>query len=267
MIDSKSKTGVPGCECERQHRPREERQDTASIERDLQRAFGSGSRQLIADRGHEIVTAGVACQYLFQLKSGLACRQRPLSEGRQAVLDVYQPGDFVGLDSLFFSPPLDTVLALTKVSYSALGRATVNRLMQAPRIALQLMRHMAEEKQRVDMIGILLGHLKARERTAALLLFLWRRLVPALGRAATAENDGLPFTQKQLAEYLGLDVIHLNRVLGGLRNSGALQFRKGVIIVKDVTQLKQIAGAHGLSYGRPPNAIEGPAAPMLARTS
>jgi CRP/FNR family transcriptional regulator len=260
MIDSKRKRGVPGCECEWQ-----QRQDTASIDRDLQRAFDSESRRLVADRGREIVTAGVVCQRLFQLKSGLACRQRPLSENMQPILDLYQPGDFIGLDNLFFSPPLDTVLALTKVSYWALERATLNRLMQAPRTTLQLMRHMVEEKQRVDAVAILLGQLKARERTAALLLFLWHRLGPASGRAATGENEeGLPFTQKQLADYLGLDVIHLNRVLGGLRNSGALKFRKGVIIVKDVTQLAQIAGvAHGLSHGRP-SAIEGSAAPLLS---
>jgi len=259
MTDLKN-TGVLTCEW--QQGPE---QDTASTESDLQRAFGSGSRRLVADRGREIVTAGVACQHLFQLKSGLACRQRPFSEGGQAVLDLYRPGDFIGLDSLFFAPALDTVFALTNVSYWVLDHGALNRLMQAPRVALQLMRHMAEEKQRVDTIAILLGQLKARERTAALLLFLWRRLRPASGRAATGENEaGLPFTQKQLADYLGLDVIHLNRVLGGLRNSGALKFRKGVIIVKDLAQLEQIAGAaHGLSYGRPPSAIEDPAAPML----
>jgi CRP/FNR family transcriptional regulator len=259
MTDLKN-TGVLACEW--QQGPG---QDTTRAESDLQRAFGSGSKRLVADRGREIVTAGVACQSLFQLKSGMACRQRRLSEGSQAVLDLYQPGDFIGLDSLFFAPALDTVLALTKVSYWALERATLNRLMQAPRIALQLMRHMAEEKQRVDTIAMLLGRLKARERTAALLVFLWHRLGPASGRAATGENEeGLPFTQKQLADYLGLDVIHLNRVLGGLRNSGALKFRKGVIIVKDVTQLAQIAGmAHGLSHGRP-SAIEGSAAPLLS---
>jgi len=237
MTDLKN-TGVLTCEW--QQGPE---QDTASTGSDLQRAFGSGSRRLVADRGREIVTAGVACQHLFQLKSGLACRQRPFSEGGQAVLDLYRPGDFIGLDSLFFAPALDTVFALTNVSYWVLDHGALNRLMQAPRVALQLMRHMAEEKQRVDTIAILLGQLKARERTAALLLFLWRRLRPASGRAATGENEaGLPFTQKQLADYLGLDVIHLNRVLGGLRNSGALKFRKGVIIVKDVTQLEQIAG-------------------------
>jgi CRP-like cAMP-binding protein len=255
MIDLKN-TGVLTCD-------QGPGQDTASTESDLQRAFGSGSRRLVADRGREIVTAGVACQCLLQLESGLACRQRSLSEGRQAVLDLYQPGDFIGLDSLFFAPALDTVLALTKATYWALDRAALNRLMQRPRIALQLMRHMAEEKQRVDTIAILLGHLNARERTAALLLLLWRRRGPASGRAATSEIEaGLPFTQKQLADYLGLNVIHLNRMLRGLRNSGALKLRKGVIIVKDVTRLELSAGAHGLSHGRP-SAIEGPAAPML----
>jgi len=261
MMDLRGKTGVPAW----QHGPPQERPDPASIECDLQRAFGSASRQLVGERGREIVTAGVPCQHVFQLKSGLACRQRPLPEGGQAILDLCRPGDFIGLESLFFASALDTVLALTNVSYLALDHAGLNRLMQQPKIALQLMRHMAEEKQRVDTIAILLGQLKARERTAVLLLFLCSRLRPASGRAATGENQaGLPFTQKQLAEYLGLNVIHLNRVLSRLRNSGALKFRRGTIIVKDLPQLEQIAGAtHGLLHSQP-SATEGPAVPIAS---
>src|SRR2546430_4653132 len=143
-MDLKSKTSVPAW----QHGPRQEGQTTASIECDLQREFVSGSRELVGDRGREIVTAGVTCRHVFQLKSGLACRQRPLPEGEQAILDLYRPGDFIGLENLFFAPALDTVLALTNVSYWALDHAALNGLMQEPRIALQLMRHMAEEKQR-----------------------------------------------------------------------------------------------------------------------
>src|SRR6266566_1014187 len=153
MMDLRGKTGVPAW----QHGPPQERPDPASIECDLQRAFGSASRQLVGERGREIVTAGVPCQHVFQLRSGLACRQRPLPEGRQAILDLYRPGDFIALDSLFFAPPLDTVLALTTVSYWALDHAVLNQLMQDPRIAVQLMRHMAEEKQRLDTIAMLMG--------------------------------------------------------------------------------------------------------------
>ena len=123
--------------------------------------------------------------------------------------------------------------------------------MQEPRVALQLMRHMAEEKQRLDTIAILLGRLKARERTAALLLVLSRRVKPASGTDATGENEdrpSLPITQKQLADYLGLNLIHLNRTLGALRNSGALRCQKGAIVIKDVTQLEQIGGVLDRSY-------------------
>ncbi|SRR6266536_4447109 len=219
------------------------REDTARIEWDLQRAFARESTRLFGDRGREIVTAGVASQHVFQLKCGLACRQRPLPEG-QAILDLYLPGDFIDLDSLFFAPPLDTVLALTPVNYWALDHPALNRLMREPRIALQLMRQMAEERRRLDTIAILMGKLKAPERTAALLLLLLRRLKPASSDVATGENQAsasLPLTQQQLADYLGLNTIYLNRTLGALRKSGALRFRKGTIIIKDVRQLRRIA--------------------------
>jgi CRP-like cAMP-binding protein len=241
MTGLASKTGVAW-----QPAARQEQEDTGSIECDLERAFDSRSRQLVADRGCEIITAGAGCQYVFQLRSGLACRQRLLSEGREAILDLYRPGDFIGLENLFFAPALDTVLALTTLSYSAIDYAALHQLLQHPSIALRLMQNMAEEKQRVETIATFLGQLKARERTAALLLFLWRRLRRASDKAATGGDEaGLPFTQKQLANYLGVDGIHLNRVLSRLRNGGALKLRKGVMIINDVTRLEQIAGAQG----------------------
>jgi CRP/FNR family transcriptional regulator, anaerobic regulatory protein len=258
MTGLASKTGVAW-----QLAARQEQEDTGSIECDLERAFGSRSRQLVADRGCEIITAGAACQYVFQLRSGLACRQRLLPEGREAILDLYRPGDFIGLDNLFFAPALDTVLALTTLSYSAIDYAALYQLLQHPNIALQLMQNMAEEKQRVDTIATFLGQLKARERTAALLLFLWRRLRRASGKAATGGNEaGLPFTQKQLANYLGVDVIHLNRVLSRLRNGGALKLRKGVMIINDVTWLEQIAGGAGTLHARS-RSVEARQLPML----
>jgi CRP-like cAMP-binding protein len=162
-------------------------------------------------------------------------------------LDFYRPGDFIALDSLFFAPPLDTVLALATVSYWALEHVALKRLMQDPSIAVQLMRHMAEEKQRLDTIAMLMGQLTARDRTAALLLILWRRLKPAPSVAATDENKEcamLPLTQKQLADYLGLNVIHLNRTLRNLRDSDVIHFRKGVLTIKNVARLEQIVGRY-----------------------
>jgi CRP/FNR family transcriptional regulator, anaerobic regulatory protein len=221
---------------------RQQPQTTASTGWNLQQAFGRGSRQFIIDRGGEIVTAGIRCKHVFQVKSGLAMRQRLLRDGGRAILDLYFPGDLIELDSLFFARPLDTVLALTRVSYRALDHAALNRLMQEPRVTQQLMRHLVKEKQRRDTIALLLGHFKARERTAALLLLIWRRLKQTVRTANTDENEGsLPLTQKELADYLGLNLIHLNRTLGALRNSGAVRFRKGVIVVNNVNQLSHIA--------------------------
>jgi len=167
-----------------------------------------------------------------------------LCDGGQAILDVYLPGDFIGLDGLFFAPALDSVVALTSVRYWAIEHATLLRLMQKPEIALLLMRRVTEEKRRVDTIATLLGQVKARERTAALLLFLLRRLKLASDGAASEKGTSarLPLTQKQLADYLGLNVVHLNRTLSALRDGGVVRFENGLIVVHDAIQLEQIAG-------------------------
>ncbi|MDB5365532.1 MAG: hypothetical protein JWM77_1459 [Rhodospirillales bacterium] len=223
--------------------------DAADIDRELQRVFaggcrGQGRRPCIADRGSEIISAGMPSRRLCRLNSGLAARVRKLPQGRQVILDIYRPGDFLGLDTLFFEPALDTSVALTTVGYGSIESAALCELLQQPAIVLRLMEQLVEEKRRIDALAILLGQAKARERTAALLLVLWRRLRFSSGDATDGiprTSARLPLTQKQMADYLGVNVVHLNRTLADLRACGMVRFQDGVITVLDQCGLEQIA--------------------------
>ena len=145
---------------------------------------------------------------------------------------------------MFFASAFDDVVALTNASYWALEHGAVHELMRQPAIALQLMQYLTMEKRRVDLLATLLGQAKAYERTAALLLFLSHRLKLESGGATGEKEESahLPLTQKDLADYLGLNVIHLNRTLAGLRDSGVVRFQNGMIIIHDAAKLRQIAG-------------------------
>jgi CRP/FNR family transcriptional regulator len=248
IVDLTSEAGVPTAEWQRGPQ-RKLGRDEACVEWKLQRAFSGdwrrpGAGGKVVDRGREIISAGTPCHQVYRLLSGFAFRARPLAEGRRAILDIYRPGEFIGLDELFFARALDDVIALTNASYWALEHRAVHELMQQPGVALWLMRHLAMEKRRVDGLATLLGQAKACERTAALLLFLWRRRkLTSAGAAGEKEASAkLPLTQKHLADYLGLNVIHLNRTLAGLRDRGILRFQNGVIIIHDAIRLMQIAG-------------------------
>lgn len=49
-------------------------------------------------------------------------------------------------------------------------------------------------------------------------------------------------TQRDLADALGLSVVHVNRSLQSLRRAGLLAFQGGVVVVKRAADLRELAG-------------------------
>lgn len=58
----------------------------------------------------------------------------------------------------------------------------------------------------------------------------------------TDHSCALPLTQELAAAALGLTPVHTNRTLQALRESGAVDWRRGRLTVKDWAQLSEIAG-------------------------
>jgi CRP-like cAMP-binding protein len=52
----------------------------------------------------------------------------------------------------------------------------------------------------------------------------------------------LPLSQRLLADSLGMTPVHLNRVLKELRASGALNVKRGSVVLSDLAKLVNIAG-------------------------
>jgi CRP-like cAMP-binding protein len=58
---------------------------------------------------------------------------------------------------------------------------------------------------------------------------------------ADGNSCDLPLTQEVLADALGISLVHVNRTLQILRQTGALSFRGGRLEVHDLAQLWSIA--------------------------
>jgi CRP/FNR family transcriptional regulator, anaerobic regulatory protein len=215
----------------------------AGVASSLRLAFNDAPRVL--ERRLSMIRPGEPCGQVFLLASGWACRERRLPNGERAILDLYLPGDMIGLDHLFVQCALDSVSALTAISYYARDCQTLGGLMQRHSgMALQAMRHLAEEKGRLDRHATRLARLPAIERTAACLWHLCERLAAAGAGKAADRDQGtfkLPLTQQDWADYLGLNIIHLNRTFRTLRADGTLRPENGSVIVEDVARLRTAA--------------------------
>ena len=64
-----------------------------------------------------------------------------------------------------------------------------------------------------------------------------------LHQAGLVNGDGfrLPMTQEEIADHLGLTLVHVNRVLRRLRESGIVTVQGGVVTVNEMTRLSQLA--------------------------
>lgn len=156
---------------------------------------------------------------------GWACEMRILRNGRRQIFSFGVPGDPIVARPLNAVLPC-TLLTLTRVEcldveqlLSRVGGAVRNEIQNAVNEGLGL-----AEERRYDKVTSLCRR-SAPQRVAELLLELHDRL----GRVDLVEDDGfdLPVTQEQIADALGLSVVHVARSLKLLRLAGVATVRFG----------------------------------------
>jgi CRP-like cAMP-binding protein len=140
-----------------------------------------------------------------------ACRFANLSKERRVILDVDLSGDVIGLDNALGARPLE-VFALTSVSVEAISAEdALTELMADLRTALYFAWLLGKQQRRADRLLAAISCLDARGRLAMMLLDFYMRLQRR--RLITGATYNLPMAQSQIGQYLGLTVVHINRIL------------------------------------------------------
>jgi CRP-like cAMP-binding protein len=194
----------------------------------------------VTERFTPIARAGEPFRYVFLLASGWACRERLLPDGRRVLLDLYVPGDIIGIDHLFSDVVQDNVVALTKLSYHSLDRDVLTRCSRDDsEVALLLLERATMLMRKHYQQIVCLARLPAIERAAVFLAHLCERLPPRSGSNGEMQIR-VPLTQRDLADHLGLNIIHLNRTLRALRSAGIVQTQNGGLVVNDLALLRSM---------------------------
>lgn len=173
------------------------------------------------------------------LLKGWVCRYRLLPDGRRQILDVHLPGDLIGIDGFLMTRPQDFVLTLTEVTYGSLDHDSFLRLMAIPDVALHILSLLATEKRRLDDHLATVGQMVADEKIAALLLEFYNRLRQR--QIIKGKSFHFPMTQQQMGDFLGMTVVHVNRVLKRLRDNGIVNVKHRVVVIHDMAKLVNLA--------------------------
>lgn len=189
----------------------------------------------------DVIREGQRVDWVDVVVEGWLCRYHVLENGRRQITAFLVPGDMCDLHGFL----------LREMDHSV-GALTAGRLARIPRQAMAEVAHRHPALGRAFQWSTLVdeavlrqwivnvGRRTAFERTAHLVWELFLRL-EAVGRAGDL-SFRFPLTQQELADTLGMSIVHTNRTLQRLKSEGVLATGNGVLTVRDAGRLQAIAG-------------------------
>ena len=190
--------------------------------------------------GEPFKTASAAHDFIYRLRTGWACQYSEQRGTRRAIIDVYLPGDLIGMDTHFRTRPIEHVQALTSVEAEAVDAdEMLGDLLASHCGALYLAWLLGWRQRRADRLLTAISCLDARGRLGAMMLDFYKRL---RARKLIADRQyNMPLTQQHIGEYLGLTVVHVNRVLRSLRADRIVSLERSCVTILDLERLTRLA--------------------------
>lgn len=197
--------------------------------------------ELTVDEGTTILMQGSNSPQVFTVLSGMGTRYKTLEDGQRQVINFLFPGDFVGLQAGIMGEMKHSVDASTPMVLCVFNRSDLWNMFKAhPSRAYDLTWIAAVEEHFLGETLAAMGQLAASKRVAWALLRIHHRL-----RAVGLESAGavpLAFRQQDLADALGLSLVHTNKTLMYLRKTGLARWSDGRLEILDRVALADFAG-------------------------
>jgi CRP-like cAMP-binding protein len=208
-------------------------------QRQLNAIFGNSPPRMLKT-GEILGAATGSSDAICRLRAGWACQFHDFADGGRAIVDVYLPGDVLGLNAIFGSRPLDQISTLSTVTIETIpAAAAMSELMASRPTALYVAWLLSRRQRRADRLLAALSCLDARGRLATMMLDFYTRLRRRRLIAGSVYN--LPLTQTQIGAYLGLTVVHISRVLRRLHDARIVTLEKHCLTIHDLELLTSLA--------------------------
>ena len=192
--------------------------------------------------GHVLIRGGSDHEYIYRLRSGWACRNRAIADGRDQIILIFVPGDLFAVKSLFLTQHPDSVQLLSGAVVERVHQEKLREAYSADvDIANRCLWQVIEEERRLHSWVFGLGQASAEERLAMLVLDLRGRLALASVISREAYSFEFPLTQVQISEYLGITPVHANRIIKAFRERHIVVFQNGHAVIRDFVELRRIA--------------------------
>jgi CRP/FNR family transcriptional regulator len=236
-------------------------EELAQGERALRKMFREAPSRIVP-AGSVLIAPDRPSPALYALHRGWACRIREWPDGRRIIPEIYVPGDLIGLEAALRTRPADEVVAIQPATVQTVDSEVVSGLLARPGTATYLAWLICEAQRRAEDRADRLARFDAQERLAEMLIDLHERL--RRRELVTAGSFNLPLTQQQIADHLGLTVVHVNRTLRLLREEKIAIVDRHVVIIRDMLRLRRLACRETNGAASPEIAVERLSRPLSA---
>ena len=196
--------------------------------------------ELRVGAGTTILMEGSNSPQLYTALRGMGLRYKMLPNGRRQVLNLVFPGDFIGLQAAIMGQMQHSVEASTSMTLCVFDRTEFWTFFRSnPKRAFDLTWLAAVEEHFLGEALTTVGQRSATERVAWALVRIMQR-----GKALGLDSHGsmpLPFRQQDLADALGLSLVHTNKTLARLRERQLATWNDRMLSIADMDRLAELA--------------------------
>ncbi|MBJ3761629.1 Crp/Fnr family transcriptional regulator [Maribius pontilimi] len=212
--------------------------DLSEDELQFMTQFKSGELDVAA--GTPILVEGSKSPQIFTVLRGMGLRYKTLEDGRRQVTNFVMPGDFIGLQAAIQSEIGYSVDASTDMTLCVFRRSDIWKLFRMhPSRAFDMTWLVCSEEHFLGEALTTVGQRSALERIAWAMVTVHDR-ASQLGLVHNGVMN-FPFRQQDLADALGLSLVHTNKTLAKLRERDLLTWSDGMLSLRDRESLRQIA--------------------------
>ncbi|MGY2049881.1 Crp/Fnr family transcriptional regulator [Methylobacterium sp. JK268] len=190
----------------------------SGIEKDLLDSLARQRTRRVRAR-EDVIHEGDTPQFINVVLEGWACRYKTLEDGRRQIIAYLLPGDVCCVGTPVLQEMDHSIGAVTPVTLGEIPIEVASHALHSnPRLLQAFWWDVLTMASIQREWTVNVGQRTAFERLGHLLCELFVRMrVIGLTRGTSCD---LPLTQGEMADTIGLSVVHVNRTLQELRNTG-----------------------------------------------
>lgn len=203
------------------------------------------TNQYNLDARRHLYREGEAIEESYTLFQGWIMLYKTVDNKRQ-ILCFVLPGDFLGSCGNNGIPADHSAVAITDCILCGFSQESLLQLFsKRPEIGIKLMNLQQRDQGRCFNHIMSIGQKSATESIASMLIELYERCHEC-NLSADSADCFFPLSQEEIADYAGITLVHVSRVMKDLRKKGILDNRHRKIYILDLDALCKIAKVKSL---------------------